>query len=92
MKYSPLVTHVDGFLASQLERILCFDRAAKALKDAWDKTSEKDPMDGPLYWGAWAAREEVVKRWAELRDAGRLLVAHRQSGMWLAVMAEGGAA
>lgn len=92
MKYSPLVTHVDGFLASQLGAILCFERAAKALGDAWSNRSEKDPMEAPLYWGAWALEREIARRWADIRDAGRLLVVHRQNGMWQAVIAEGGAA
>lgn len=89
---TPLVTHVDGFLASQLECILRFERTAKVLKDAWSKSSEKDPMEYSLYWGAFAAREEVVKCWAQLRDCGYLLVAHQQSGMWLAILAKGGPA
>lgn len=89
---TPLVTHVDGFLASQLECIWRFERTAKALKDAWSKSSVKDPMEYSLYWGAWAAGERAAKYWVELRDCGRLLMAHPRSGMWLAVMAEGGAA
>lgn len=89
---TPLVTHVDGFLASQLERITCFERTAEALKNAWSKTEEKDPMEAYLYWGSWAAKEEANKRWFEIRDLGRLLMAYPHSGMWMAVMAEGGAA